>query len=81
MKGGECMERETLWEFKSWIKNFEDVDLPIGDFAKDVVSSKDFPDGNDYLEILEYVAKKSKRNFEIVDTFRIIWDFYVSSTS
>lgn len=75
------MERETLWEFKSWIKNFEDVDLPIGDFAKDVVSSKDFPDGNDYLEILEYVAKKSKRNFEIVDTFRIIWDFYVSSTS
>ena len=72
--------REIPWEFKTWLSNFIDVDLPIGDLAKDVLRDPDFPDSDEYYETLDHIARKSHYDHVIIDTFRTVWDFYKSST-
>lgn len=65
------------WDFKTWISLFANVDLPIGDLAADICNDKDFPEGEDYFEILEYLSGKAGHNRqEIISLFRKVWDFY-----
>lgn len=71
---------EVPWDFKTWIVNFKDVDLPIGDLARDISSDADFPDSDDYYETLDYIARKSRYDHVVIDTFRVVWDFYKTST-
>lgn len=69
------------WTFKTWIKHFNGVDLPIGDLAEDICSDKHFPeDADDFDEIYDYLRDKTT-SYEVLDTFLIVWHFYRSSTN
>lgn len=60
------------WTFKTWIANFKDVDLPIGDFARDIGQDKSFPKTEDY-EVMENYLRHHHADLEM---FKAIWDFY-----
>lgn len=69
------------WTFKSWLLRFDGVDLPIGDLAKDICSDEYFPkDADDFDEIYDYLRSKTT-NYDVLDTFLIVWQFYRSSTN
>lgn len=74
------MSKEIPWTFVSWLKNFENVDLPIGDFAKDICNDEDFPTEDYSTEILEYLSSKNISEDQMLE-FLSIWDFYISSNS
>ena len=71
---------EVEWTFKEWLEYFKDVDLPIGDLARDILADEEFPECEEYFELLEYVAGKAKYDSDVIDTFRTVWDFYQSTT-
>lgn len=68
------------WTFVTWLKNFEEVDLPIGDFAKDICYDENFPGGDYSTEILEYLSNKGIDEDQMLE-FLAIWNFYISSNS
>ena len=74
------MVNETVpWTFKSWIVQFKDVDLPIGDLAQDVLRDADFPNEDYFGEILEHIESKSKCSPVVVETFVLAWNYYLAS--
>lgn len=66
---------EIPWTFKTWIANFREVDLPIGDFANDIAADKDFPD-EEQIEILIDYLVNHKFDSEQIEMFINIWQFY-----
>lgn len=74
------MPTEIPWTFKTWIANFKDVDLPIGDLARDICVSDEFPAGEAgceyFSEYYDYIASKSNNRDEITECFRTVWQFY-----
>ncbi len=73
------MVKTNSWTFKSWIKNFCKVDLPIGDFARDITQDPDFPTDDYITEILEYLNAKLSEDQML--EFLAIWNFYISSNT
>lgn len=73
------MVEEIPWTFKTWIANFQGVDLPIGDLASDIAKDPDFPDDDDdFSEIYDHLqSKRSCR--QALNTFVIVWNFYLIS--
>jgi len=71
-------ENEIAWTFKNWITKFKDVDLIIGDLAKEIVADGDFPDDDDLSEILEYLLAKNI-DYVLIEDFCTIWNFYLVS--
>lgn len=69
---------EIPWTFKTWLKNFENVDLPIGDLAKDILSDSNFPQEESYEVIHDYLIRKNADSV-ILETFLTVWNFYTSS--
>ena len=66
---------EIPWTFKTWIANFREVDLPIGDFANDIEAVEDFPD-EEQIEILIAYLVNRKCDSEQIEMFTNIWQFY-----
>lgn len=66
--------------FKEWIAHFKNIDLPIGDLAKDIYESKDFPEDDNLIDILNYLLSK-KASEEAIQTFIQAWEYYLASTS
>lgn len=66
------------WTFKTWIANFKDVDLPIGDLARDILSNPDFPEEDDFGYIHEYLISKNFGS-NVIETFSTVWCFYCAS--
>lgn len=66
---------EIPWTFKTWIANFKDVDLPIGDLAVDVLKDLDFPSSEDYSVLHAYIESK-QRDKVVAEIFKIVWNFY-----
>ena len=73
------MFNEVPWTFKTWIANFENVDLPIGDLAQDIARVDDFPEDDNFGEILDYIGRKSRWDSVIVETFCTVWNFYLAT--
>lgn len=72
--------RESIpWTFKTWVVNFKNVDLPIGDLANDILKDENFPDEDYFGEIWDYIALKSKNNPDILETFALAWNYYSAS--
>jgi len=67
------MITEIPCAFKVWIANFKNADLPIGDFAKDILSDKDFPKSE--KAIYGYLASKHAD----MKMFDAIWEFYLKT--
>lgn len=74
------MPNKIAWTFKTWVANFKDVDLPIGELSHDVERDVEFPDTDDFYDLVSYIARKSGYDTEIIETFRVVWSFYQSST-
>lgn len=66
------------WTFRTWIANFETVDLPIGDLARDISTDSDFPDDDDFELIYDHLRHKSASHAAL-ETFVLVWNFYISS--
>ncbi|MBT2600913.1 MULTISPECIES: YozE family protein [unclassified Oceanobacillus] len=66
--------------FKNWIIKFKDVNLPIGDLAKDIDSDKHFPDTKDHDTMLEYLEKRNAYHLAI-ETFERSYRFYQEEIS
>lgn len=64
--------------FKKWISYFEEVDLPIGDLAKDISNDPSFPDSVVYEEMSDYLMSKGADS-EVLDLFRHVFDFFLAS--
>lgn len=73
------LAKDLPWTFKTWILNFKDVDLPIGDIANDVARDPDFPEEDYFGEILDHISKKSHSNPDIQETFVLAWGYYLAS--
>ncbi len=67
------------WNFKTWIANFESVDLPIGDLARDIVKYEDFPEEDYFGELLDYISQKCKCDPLVIETFVLSWGYYLAS--
>ena len=70
----------THWTFVEWLKNFENVDLPIGNFAKDICNDEDFPTGDYVGDMLDYLSCKHISEDQLLE-FLSIWNFYISSNA
>lgn len=70
----------VYWTFKTWIKNFEDVDLPIGDLAGDISSDSDFPEDDIFSEIYDHLRSKHASS-PVIDTFVCAWNYYLASNA
>lgn len=71
---------EVPWNFKTWISNFEAVDLPIGDLARDINKDPDFPRDDFFGDILTHLQDQ-RASSEAVETFCEVWNYYVVSTA
>lgn len=69
---------DNPWTFKSWIRNFVSVDLPIGDLAKDVMSDSDFPNDDCFSKIYSHLTVRHA-SLEALETFILVWNFYLVS--
>ncbi|MBU2703601.1 uncharacterized protein YozE (UPF0346 family) [Sporomusaceae bacterium BoRhaA] len=67
-------------KFNIWISYFQDVDLPIGDLARDIRDDENFPDTNDYKKLLNYIKNRSE-NDTVIDVFKSVWKYYSESPS
>jgi len=67
-------------KFKIWISYFQDVDLPIGDLARNIRDDENFPDANDYKILLNYV-KNNIGNDTTTEIFKNVWKYYSESPS
>ena len=67
-------------KFKIWISYFQDVDLPIGDLARNIRDDENFPDTNDFKVLLNYV-KRNIGNDTTTEVFKNVWKYYSESPS
>lgn len=68
------------WTFKTWILKFIEVDLPIGDLARDISNDNDFPDSESFSEMFEYL-QRIHASGDAMDAFVTVWNFYLSSNA
>ena len=62
--------------FKDWVLKFIDVDLPIGDLAKDISNDEAFPaKSKNRNQIIEYLESKGA-SYLVVDVANECLDFY-----
>lgn len=68
--------------FDKWIKNFEQVHLPIGDLAKDIALDKKFPKLSKNEESrqigIDYLNSKGAC-WGALKAFKNAFDFYINS--
>lgn len=63
--------------FYLWIKEFEKVNLPIGDLAKDILADPYFPRlANSQKTIKNYLIVERDACFDAVKTFENAWKAY-----
>lgn len=65
--------------FKEWILKFKEVDLPIGEFAKEVERDKHFPDSILYEELLDHLEYEALAAPFFIDSFENIYRYYLDS--
>lgn len=63
--------------YKEWLLKFIDVDLPIGDFAKDVAEDANFPNSKDRDVNFDYLESRNAANV-VISVFERTFDFYES---
>jgi uncharacterized protein YozE (UPF0346 family) len=66
-------------KFNTWLKEFKDVDRPIGDLAKDILGDKNFPNTSDHDAILSYLESHGAIP-DAIDTFEYVYRFYKEDT-
>jgi uncharacterized protein YozE (UPF0346 family) len=62
--------------FKDWLKEFKEVDRPIGDLAKDVLNDPDFPETNKHKEIYDYLECVKWADYQVLSVFENCWKAY-----
>lgn len=67
------------WTFKTWLANFREVDLPIGDLAKEFLDNPDFPADESFGIIYEFICDQTEDTRKI-EVFVQVWNFYLVSS-
>jgi hypothetical protein len=67
--------------FKEWILKFKEVDLPIGDFAREVGRDQHFPNSIIYEEIMDHLEYDSNSSSLFIESFESIYRYYLDSHS
>ena len=62
--------------FIEWLREFKNVDRPIGDLAKDVLSDSNFPKSNNYNELHDYLLYKARVEHAVLEVFKAVWKAY-----
>ena len=63
--------------FYNWLMNFQSVDLPIGDLAKDTKRDEDFPkDCVKFSDLRKYYEQKSNNNTQLLQAFDAAFNLY-----
>lgn len=65
--------------YKEWLLKFIDVDLPIGDIAKEVSIDSNFPNAKDYESIFSYL-EESHTSDSFMRVFEYSYKMYFDST-
>lgn len=66
--------------FKDWILRFTGVDLPIGDFARDVKADANFPrEITDWSQLENHILTVSSGQY--LDVIKVIYEFYSASNA
>ena len=68
------------WTFKRWLAEFRSVDLPIGDLARDASEDPNFPEDDDFCDIVSYVLRKCGSGREVLSVLAEAWSYYLAST-
>lgn len=65
--------------YKEWLLKFINVDLPIGDIAKEVAIDENFPNVKDYETISEYLETNFASD-SFMRVFEYTYKMYYEST-
>jgi hypothetical protein len=65
--------------YKTWIKNYENLNAPLGDLARDIVMDDNFPKSTSGKRILEYLTK-SRAIDAAIEEFKKSWFQYKTDT-
>lgn len=65
--------------FKDWLSEYENVDRPIGDLAKEVGQDETFPSSSDYEILFDYLDSRNAQQ-AVLDTFEYVYRFYKDDT-
>lgn len=61
-----------------WLQEFVDVNLPIGDFAKDAKADKTFPKNvSDWKALEQYIKTVNPQNPEL-EIIRNVFNYYLA---
>ncbi len=64
--------------FYNWLMEFIDVDLPIGDFAKDAKNDSNFPKNvSSWDALADYITSVNPRNAEL-DVIQNVFNYYAA---
>jgi len=61
--------------FKEWLMHFKNVNLPIGDLAKEIERDENFPNTSDKEIILEHLESHNAMD-GVINTFEYVYAFY-----
>ena len=70
---------DRMLTYKEWLLKFKDVDLPIGDLAKDVAEDPNFPNSKDRDINFDYLESRNAANV-VISVFERTFDFYESDS-
>jgi len=75
-------QKEKNIHFKKWLSQFLNVDLPIGDLAKDVYYDKKFPTkiNKTKRKAGELYLKTTGADTRVIEVYNECFDFYEAST-
>ncbi len=73
------MSHSIPWTFKTWIAEFDNVDLPIGDLAHDILRDPDFPEEDHFGTIHEHLYAKAGGNPAVMEAFTCAWSYYLAT--
>ncbi|WP_422122942.1 YozE family protein [Planococcus sp. X10-3] len=65
--------------FKQWLLKFNEVDLPIGDAAREVAADPNFPETKSYKEIFNYL-EDARASDGWMRTYKEAFKFYSDTT-
>lgn len=63
--------------FKEWVLKFVEVDLPIGDIARDLAQDPKFPRTMIYLEMLNYLEEEANASDLVIDNIEKAYYYYM----
>lgn len=66
--------------FKQWLLKFIEVDLPIGDAAREINQDPNFPETKSYDVIFNYLENEARASDGWIRTYKDAFKFFKETT-